>query len=94
MTVRADINGRYANRMYAYEPSDISLCKCCRWEICIQLFGGFVCLSVGLKVSCLSLSNKQHAEGQEAPEVRAVSTRPDHGAVASDNTCSSLHTEN
>uniref|UniRef100_A0A3B4FZH7 Anterior gradient 2, protein disulphide isomerase family member n=1 Tax=Pundamilia nyererei TaxID=303518 RepID=A0A3B4FZH7_9CICH len=29
MTVRADITGRYANRMYAYEPSDIKLCKCC-----------------------------------------------------------------
>lgn len=28
MTVRADITGRYANRMYAYEPSDIKLCKC------------------------------------------------------------------
>ncbi|XP_004561006.1 anterior gradient protein 2 homolog [Maylandia zebra] len=25
MTVRADITGRYANRMYAYEPSDIKL---------------------------------------------------------------------
>lgn len=29
MTVRADVTGRYANRMYAYEPSDIKLCKCC-----------------------------------------------------------------
>ncbi|XP_045914344.1 anterior gradient protein 2 homolog [Micropterus dolomieu] len=27
MTVRADITGRYANRMYAYEPSDIKLLK-------------------------------------------------------------------
>ncbi|CAG5957276.1 unnamed protein product [Menidia menidia] len=27
MTVRADINGRYANRLYAYEPSDITLLK-------------------------------------------------------------------
>ncbi|XP_069032945.1 anterior gradient protein 2 homolog [Embiotoca jacksoni] len=25
MTVRADITGRYANRMYAYEPNDIKL---------------------------------------------------------------------
>lgn len=25
MTVRADITGRYSNRMYAYEPEDISL---------------------------------------------------------------------
>ncbi|KAK2864642.1 hypothetical protein Q7C36_003796 [Tachysurus vachellii] len=25
MTVRADITGRYANRMYAYEPSDMTL---------------------------------------------------------------------
>ncbi|KAM9339887.1 anterior gradient protein 2 homolog [Symphorus nematophorus] len=25
MTVRADINGRYSNRMYAYEPNDIKL---------------------------------------------------------------------
>uniref|UniRef100_A0AAY4DS17 Anterior gradient protein 2 n=1 Tax=Denticeps clupeoides TaxID=299321 RepID=A0AAY4DS17_9TELE len=25
MTVRADITGRYSNRMYAYEPSDINL---------------------------------------------------------------------
>ncbi|XP_048848723.1 anterior gradient protein 2 homolog [Brienomyrus brachyistius] len=25
MTVRADITGRYSNRLYAYEPSDISL---------------------------------------------------------------------
>ncbi|XP_030266379.1 anterior gradient protein 2 homolog [Sparus aurata] len=25
MTVRADITGRYANRMYAYEPSDIKI---------------------------------------------------------------------
>lgn len=30
MTVRADINGRYSNRMYAYEPSDIKICK---WPI-------------------------------------------------------------
>ena len=28
MTVRADITGRYANRMYAYEPTDAKLCKC------------------------------------------------------------------
>lgn len=28
MTVRADIVGRYSNRMYAYEPADIKLCKC------------------------------------------------------------------
>lgn len=27
LTVRADITGRYSNRLYAYEPSDISLCK-------------------------------------------------------------------
>ncbi|XP_039977903.1 anterior gradient protein 2 homolog [Xiphias gladius] len=27
MTVRADITGRYANRMYAYEPSDLKLLK-------------------------------------------------------------------
>uniref|UniRef100_A0A8C9WVV2 Anterior gradient 2 n=2 Tax=Sander lucioperca TaxID=283035 RepID=A0A8C9WVV2_SANLU len=27
MTVRADINGRYSNRMYAYEPSDVDLLK-------------------------------------------------------------------
>ncbi|KAA8586074.1 hypothetical protein FQN60_007643 [Etheostoma spectabile] len=27
MTVRADINGRYSNRMYAYEPSDLDLLK-------------------------------------------------------------------
>ncbi|RLW11296.1 hypothetical protein DV515_00001571 [Chloebia gouldiae] len=25
LTVRADITGRYSNRLYAYEPSDISL---------------------------------------------------------------------
>uniref|UniRef100_A0A3P9J6A1 Anterior gradient 2 n=1 Tax=Oryzias latipes TaxID=8090 RepID=A0A3P9J6A1_ORYLA len=25
MTVRADINGRYGNRLYAYEPTDMSL---------------------------------------------------------------------
>ncbi|XP_061111157.1 anterior gradient protein 2 homolog [Conger conger] len=25
MTVRADITGRYSNRMYAYEPSDVNL---------------------------------------------------------------------
>lgn len=28
MTVRADITGRYANRMYAYEPNDAKLRKC------------------------------------------------------------------
>uniref|UniRef100_A0A3P9HP37 Anterior gradient 2 n=1 Tax=Oryzias latipes TaxID=8090 RepID=A0A3P9HP37_ORYLA len=28
MTVRADINGRYGNRLYAYEPTDMSLCEC------------------------------------------------------------------
>lgn len=28
MTVRADITGRYSNRMYAYEPTDAKLCKC------------------------------------------------------------------
>ncbi len=27
MTVRADITGRYSNRLYAYEPADIKLCK-------------------------------------------------------------------
>lgn len=27
MTVRADINGRYSNRMYTYEPNDYKLCK-------------------------------------------------------------------
>ncbi|XP_070777829.1 anterior gradient protein 2 homolog [Enoplosus armatus] len=27
MTVRADITGRYSNRMYAYEPSDIKILK-------------------------------------------------------------------
>ncbi len=27
MTVRADITGRYANRLYAYEPVDMKLCK-------------------------------------------------------------------
>lgn len=27
MTVRADITGRYSNKMYAYEPQDIKLCK-------------------------------------------------------------------
>uniref|UniRef100_A0A5F9C4P1 Anterior gradient 2, protein disulphide isomerase family member n=1 Tax=Oryctolagus cuniculus TaxID=9986 RepID=A0A5F9C4P1_RABIT len=28
LTVRADITGRYSNRLYAYEPSDINLRKC------------------------------------------------------------------
>uniref|UniRef100_A0A2K5EI53 Anterior gradient 2, protein disulphide isomerase family member n=1 Tax=Aotus nancymaae TaxID=37293 RepID=A0A2K5EI53_AOTNA len=28
LTVRADITGRYSNRLYAYEPSDAALCKC------------------------------------------------------------------
>uniref|UniRef100_A0ABI7W0Z2 Anterior gradient 2, protein disulphide isomerase family member n=3 Tax=Felidae TaxID=9681 RepID=A0ABI7W0Z2_FELCA len=28
LTVRADITGRYSNRLYAYEPSDVALCKC------------------------------------------------------------------
>lgn len=27
MTVRADISGRYSNRLYAYEPNDAKLCK-------------------------------------------------------------------
>ncbi|XP_019724332.1 anterior gradient protein 2 homolog isoform X1 [Hippocampus comes] len=27
MTVRADVTGRYANRMYAYEPNDVKLLK-------------------------------------------------------------------
>ncbi|XP_029299092.1 anterior gradient protein 2 homolog [Cottoperca gobio] len=27
MTVRADINGRYMNRLYAYEPADVKLLK-------------------------------------------------------------------
>ena len=27
MTVRADITGRYSNRMYAYEPVDMKICK-------------------------------------------------------------------
>ncbi|KAJ3609828.1 hypothetical protein NHX12_024338 [Muraenolepis orangiensis] len=27
MTVRADITGRYSNRMYAYEPEDMKFCK-------------------------------------------------------------------
>uniref|UniRef100_A0A8D1WCG4 Anterior gradient 2, protein disulphide isomerase family member n=1 Tax=Sus scrofa TaxID=9823 RepID=A0A8D1WCG4_PIG len=29
LTVRADITGRYSNRLYAYEPSDTALRKCC-----------------------------------------------------------------
>lgn len=28
LTVRADITGRYSNRLYAYEPSDVALRKC------------------------------------------------------------------
>uniref|UniRef100_A0A672HJP4 Anterior gradient protein 2 homolog n=1 Tax=Salarias fasciatus TaxID=181472 RepID=A0A672HJP4_SALFA len=28
MTVRDDIIGRYSNRLYAYEPGDVKLCKC------------------------------------------------------------------
>lgn len=28
LTVRADITGRYSNRLYAYEPSDAPLRKC------------------------------------------------------------------
>lgn len=27
MTVRADIGGRYSNRLYAYEPNDLKICK-------------------------------------------------------------------
>uniref|UniRef100_A0A8B9Z377 Uncharacterized protein n=1 Tax=Buteo japonicus TaxID=224669 RepID=A0A8B9Z377_9AVES len=27
MTVRADLTGKYGNRMYAYEPEDISTCE-------------------------------------------------------------------
>ncbi|KAL7976653.1 hypothetical protein Chor_008602 [Crotalus horridus] len=27
LTIRADITGRYSNRLYAYEPQDIQLCK-------------------------------------------------------------------
>lgn len=28
LTVRADITGRYSNRLYTYEPQDIPFCKC------------------------------------------------------------------
>lgn len=31
MTVRADITGRYSNRMYAYEPADMKLRKWTRF---------------------------------------------------------------
>lgn len=27
LTVRADIIGRYSNRLYTYEPQDLPLCK-------------------------------------------------------------------
>lgn len=27
LTVRADITGRYANRLYTYEPQDLPLCE-------------------------------------------------------------------
>ncbi|MBZ3877561.1 Anterior gradient protein 3 [Sciurus carolinensis] len=27
LTVRADITGRYSNRLYTYEPQDLPLCK-------------------------------------------------------------------
>lgn len=27
MTVRADITGRYSNKMYTYETQDVKLCK-------------------------------------------------------------------
>uniref|UniRef100_A0A8C0CNG4 Anterior gradient 2, protein disulphide isomerase family member n=2 Tax=Balaenoptera TaxID=9766 RepID=A0A8C0CNG4_BALMU len=32
LTVRADITGRYSNRLYAYEPSDMALRKCYLFE--------------------------------------------------------------
>lgn len=64
MTVRADITGRYANRMYAYEPSDVKLCKCCTHLLSASRVRLFL-----TDYMFLSLSTEQHAESQEAPEV-------------------------
>lgn len=43
MTVRADITGRYSNRMYAYEPGDLKLRK---WTHFI--------LKIGQSLDCIS----------------------------------------
>ncbi|XP_023588047.1 anterior gradient protein 2 homolog isoform X1 [Trichechus manatus latirostris] len=42
LTVRADITGRYSNRLYAYEPSDVALCK-------FTSFQHFYCCSNGIR---------------------------------------------
>lgn len=70
MTVRADINGRYSNRMYAYEPSDIKLCKWRSHTAVLPSRTSDWTLTIVLSVD---LSVEQHEEGQEAAEVRAVS---------------------
>lgn len=63
MTVRADITGRYANRMYAYEPSDIKLCKYQHLHLLVSL-AGFVQDTTKLTDSPSSsvISNMQKAK--------------------------------
>lgn len=61
MTVRADITGRYANRMYAYEPADIKLCMC-RSKTHSNINTQTCYYTLSLNVSFLFLSAEQHAE--------------------------------
>uniref|UniRef100_A0A8C9IJH8 Anterior gradient 2, protein disulphide isomerase family member n=1 Tax=Piliocolobus tephrosceles TaxID=591936 RepID=A0A8C9IJH8_9PRIM len=49
LTVRADITGRYSNRLYAYEPADTALCKCYLQSGCCPRVEHFDCCSDGTR---------------------------------------------
>lgn len=72
MTVRADITGRYSNRMYAYEPSDIKLCKS---EITMFLFFKASHYPTNSIFYLFTDSVKQHAKSLEVLEDGVVNTK-------------------
>lgn len=75
MTVRADITGRYSNRMYAYEPSDMKLCKS---ESCFNSWPNELFHVIKLTATFVWFcfhSVEQHAKSHEVSEVRAVNTK-------------------
>ncbi|PNJ55887.1 AGR2 isoform 7, partial [Pongo abelii] len=49
LTVRADITGRYSNRLYAYEPTDTALCKCYLQFGCCPRVEHLYCCSDGTR---------------------------------------------
>lgn len=76
MTVRADITGRYGNRLYAYEPGDMKLCKWTNFILIIYYTSNFRTVIRNdlplIYIFIHSNSAEQHAQSQEALENRVV----------------------